>query len=66
MASSDARLRRPSLPRCGLSSISMSAQSDDNIQTGIFKRLPRGSMIVTAPSLSLGRQTTRSIVPCSG
>ena len=53
-------------PDDGLSSISTSAQADDSIQTGIFSRLPLGSMTVTAPSPVLGRQMTRRVLPCSG
>src|SRR5260370_5262243 len=40
----DARERRASLLRCGRSVILISAQSDDSIHTGIFRRLPVGSM----------------------
>ena len=37
-----------------ISVILTSAQSDDSIQTGILRRLPLGSMTVTAPSPRLG------------
>jgi hypothetical protein len=48
------RDRRASLLRCGRSVILISAQSGDSIQTGIFRRLPPGSMTETAPSPRFG------------
>ena len=46
----EARDRRASLPRCGRREILISAHSGNSIQTGIFSRLPAGSITQTAPS----------------
>ena len=51
----EARDRRASLLRFGRSSVILIAeQSRDNIQTGIFSRLPVGSTTLTAPSPRFG------------
>jgi len=46
------------LLRCGRSAIFISEQSGNNIHTGIFSRLPVGSMTETAPSPRFGLRIT--------
>ena len=57
-ANNDVRDRGASLLRRGRSVIFVSTHSGNSIQTGIFSRLPVGSITETAPSPRFGLRTT--------
>jgi hypothetical protein len=54
---------RASLPRCGRREILIPAHSGNSIQTGIFSRLPAGSMTQTAPSPRFGLRRIWRVAP---
>ncbi len=62
VANNDARERRASLLRCGRSAMLIAAHSGNSIHTGIFSRLPAGSMTETALSPRFGLRTICRLV----